>query len=219
MADPSEKNTPPAAPTLIYGGTFDPPHAAHAALPVLAAEALGAAALVYVPAGRSPFKREHEQSAPHHRRRMLGLMLDAVRPTTGVELRIDDGEIKRGDGEPSYTIDTARRLRRELGEGTPLRLLLGTDQFFSFEQWKEAQALAALAVPVVMARPPHGREQVERFLREQAPAYLRGAVCVDVPAMDLSSTAVREAIRRGRDVSGSVTPGVLRYAREHGLYD
>lgn len=209
---------PPAAPTLIYGGTFDPPHTAHAALPVMVAEAIGADALIYVPAGRSPFKLDHTQSAPHHRRAMLALLLDAIRPATAVQLTIDDGEIQRGDDTPSYTIDTIRRLREQLRDPTPLRLLLGTDQFFSFDQWREAEALATLAPPVVMARPPHGREQVAAFLSEHAPAYLSHATCVDIPAMDLSSTTLREAIRENRDVSGSVAPAVLQYALEHRLY-
>lgn len=218
MPDASEKNPPPAAPTLIYGGTFDPPHAAHAALPVMVAEAIGANRLIYVPAGRSPFKMDHEQSAPRHRLAMLERMLEAIRPTTPVELSIDDGEITAGDETPSFTVDTVRRLHRTLGSAVPLRLLLGTDQFFSFDKWREAEALAALAPPVVMARPPHGREQVEVFLDDDAPAYLHAAMCVDIPAMDLSSTALRQAIREGLDVTGAVTPSVLDYARQHGLY-
>ncbi|MEM1445972.1 MAG: nicotinate (nicotinamide) nucleotide adenylyltransferase [Planctomycetota bacterium] len=218
MPEPSEKNPADAPPTLIYGGTFDPPHAAHAALPVLVAEAIGADTLIYVPAGRSPFKQGHTQSAPQHRRTMLALMLETIRPTTAVQLTIDDGEIAAGDNRPSYTIDTIRRLHQQLEGQTTLRLLLGTDQFFAFDQWREAEPLATLAPPVVMARPPHGREQVEAFLRDQAPAYLHTATCVDIPAMDLSSTEVREAIRQAKDVSGAIAPAVLQYATEHRLY-
>ena len=223
MAATSEKiptaNRQIARPTLIYGGTFDPPHAAHATLPLLVAEALDAAALIYVPAGRSPFKLDHEQSPPHHRRAMLERMLAELRPRTSFDLRLDDGELERGDDQPSYTIDTVRRLQQTLGTDTPLRLLLGTDQFFAFEQWRQAETLADLAPPVVMVRPPHGREQVRAFLRDDAPPYLRDTPCIDIPEIDISSTALRDAIRSGRDVTGWVSPAVLAYAKQHALYD
>ena len=52
---------------------------------------------------------------------------------------------------PSYTVDTLRKLR-ECYPQEELYLLMGTDMFLSFFQWREPEAIAALAVPVCMAR-------------------------------------------------------------------
>lgn len=204
-------------PTLLYGGTFDPPHVAHAALPLLAAEAIDADTLLYLPAGRSPFKQGRKQSAPHRRLAMLERLLDTLRPHTDLALRIDNTEAQRGDDAPTYTVDTVRRLHDER-PGVPLRLLVGTDQFLLFPQWHEAEALAELAPPVVMVRPPETLDRVETFLRDEAPPWMREAKLLELPAMDVSSSELREAIRNGRDVSGQVAPAVLEYAREHRLY-
>lgn len=60
---------------LLFGGTFDPPHRAHLELPRIAADAIGADEVVYVPAARNPLKEDAEQSAADHRLRMLELAL------------------------------------------------------------------------------------------------------------------------------------------------
>ena len=198
--------------TLVFGGTFDPPHAGHTTLPPLVAEALGAVRLVYVPAGRSPFKLEHEQSGPGDRLAMLRL---AVAGIPGVE--VDATEAEAGDAEPSYTVDTLRRLAAASPEQR-FALLIGTDQLFVFPQWHEAEALAAIAPPAVMVRPPAGRAAAAAWLAEEAPAWLRAsAVLVDVPEMDASSTQIRAAVRRCEEPAG-VAAEVLAYLLEQRLY-
>ena len=61
---------------LLFGGSFDPPHHAHIALPKQAAKAIGADLIAYIPAGRAPHKLDREQTDPQHRLAMLRLALD-----------------------------------------------------------------------------------------------------------------------------------------------
>ena len=205
----------PAAPrsVVIFGGTFDPPHRAHTALPAVVLEGLPADLLLYVPAGRSPFKLEHEQSAPHHRLAMLGIALRDLEHTA-----IDTGEIDAGDDAPSYTIDTVQRLRKKYGRDTGLRLLLGTDQLLSFALWRDAEQLAKLAPLAVMVRPPQTHRDIRRWLREEAPTYLHEVELIDAPVMDVSSSAIRQAVRNGQEVSRWLDPQVTAYIAQHGLY-
>ena len=58
---------------LLFGGSFDPPHWAHTALPRLVAEHIGADVVAYLPAGRAPHKLDREQTDPQHRLAMLRL--------------------------------------------------------------------------------------------------------------------------------------------------
>ncbi len=197
---------------VVFGGTFDPPHVAHTSLPKLVVDALGADEVCYVPAGRSPFKLDHAQSSPEHRLAMLRLALAGVAHAT-----IDTGEIERGDDGPSYTIDTVRRLNAQATEQTEFRLLIGTDQLFSFAKWREAEALAGLSPLAVLVRPPHDLAQARHWLGH-APAFLRGTTLIEAPALDVSSSAIRAAVRGGEDVSAWVSPAVMGYIREHGLY-
>ena len=198
--------------TLVFGGTFDPPHRGHTTLPPRVADAIGAERLLLVPAGRSPFKLDHGQSPPEDRLAMTRLAFAGL---AGAE--VDPTEVEAGDAEPSYTVDTLRRLARER-PGASFRLLIGTDQLFVFPAWHAARELAALAPPAVMVRPPAGRAQAQRWLAGEAPAWLRrAATLVDVPEVDASSTRIRAQLRRGEDPE-DLDPAVLAYARERGLY-
>ncbi|BAM03878.1 nicotinate (nicotinamide) nucleotide adenylyltransferase [Phycisphaera mikurensis] len=198
--------------TLVFGGTFDPPHRGHTTLPPRVAAALGATRLLYVPAGRSPFKLDHEQSPPADRLAMLRL---AVRGLEAVE--VDATEAEAGDDRPSYTVQTLRRLAAERPDER-FALLIGTDQLFVFPQWHAAEALAALAPPAVMVRPPAGRAAAAAWLDHEAPRWLRdAATLVDVPEVDASSTAIRAALRRG-ERPPSLAAEVAEYARRRNLY-
>ncbi len=198
---------------VVFGGTFDPPHRAHTELPALVLDALDADELRYVPAGRSPFKLGHEQSPPHHRLAMLRLALRGIDRTV-----VDPLEIERGDNQPSFTIDTVRHLRDTLGGETELRLLIGTDQLFSFALWKDAEELAMLAPLAVLVRPPHTREQALDWLGDEAPTYLESTTLIDAPHIDVSSSQLREMIGRDEDITAWVARDVSDYIRRQGLY-
>ena len=64
---------------------------------------------------------------------------------------------------PSYTVDTLEHLRKAVGD-TELRLLVGSDQAVSFQQWKDWPRILELASPVVMLRPPLDAEAYEHRL-------------------------------------------------------
>lgn len=223
---------------LMVGGTFDPPHAGHVLVPQAARAAAfpagpcGAHAwLVYVPAARSPFKESAPGASDAQRLAMLRLALDGV-PSA----RIWTDELDRSaamPSTPSYSVDSVRRARGWLdasGAGhVGLRLVIGADQAAEFHRWREAREIIRLAEPLVMTRAGYGG--MERVLRamhesgawsgEDVAAWKKRIVGVDVPNTSVSSTAIREAIRRGL-ASGQtpegIAPAVLKYIRENGLY-
>lgn len=198
---------------LIFGGSFDPPHRAHAALPRLVADAIGAEVVAYLPASRAPHKLDQQQSAPHHRLAMLRLAL-ADEPGTIV---LTD-EIERGPDEPSFTVHTLERLRKSLGEATKLRLLFGGDQLRIFNQWREPERIVELAEPVVMVRPPDTAESLLAALPDDAARIAWAPRLIAVPRMEISSTLIRERVSRGDSTEELVAPAVARYIAEHGLY-
>ncbi len=207
----------------LFGGTFDPPHRAHAELAAAARDlAAPGAWLVFVPAARSPFK-EDAPSADEHRLAMLRLA------TTAVERgAIWTDELDRaGRGEPSYWIDTLRRA----GAARPdakLRFLIGSDQAAEFHRWREPGAILEIARPIVLPRAPVTTpEELGATLRETGAwsqaqiAAWRGAM-VALPAVDSSATRARALLRAGRlddpSLSELVDPAVLEYIHAHGLY-
>jgi len=191
---------------LVYGGSFDPPHRAHVELPEQVGEQVGADGVLYVPAGRAPHKSDRSATDATHRLAMLRLAL-RDRPRTAVDAR----ELDR-DG-PSYTVDTLKSLREDLGPAVELRLLIGADMAATFDTWHRAEEVFKRGQPLVMARPDQvpDLEQRDRWRDRIVP----------VEPMPCSSTEIRNALRERPDdplLREQLDPQVLDYIREHGLY-
>jgi nicotinate-nucleotide adenylyltransferase len=210
---------PAGATTLIlFGGSFDPPHAGHQ---TIARHALAATApdswLLFIPAARSPFKERAPQASDADRLAMLRCVV-ASEPRTSVW----EDELRRTpEGEASYTIDTVRRAAA-LFPGTRLRLLIGADQAVSLHRWREPHELVATAPPLIACR-EHSAATFEHLLDSLrlAQAWNEGELLrlreglLPCPLVDASSTEIR------RDLAGAgerLHPDVLRYARSHRLY-
>jgi nicotinate-nucleotide adenylyltransferase len=199
---------------LIFGGTFDPPHVAHVALPPLVARRLGCQRILYVPTAVNPLKTAHDVTPAAHRLAMLRLALD----------RVPDAEISTIELDrpgPSFTVDTLEAMRGQVEPDTELYLLIGSDQALLFEKWKRWQRILELATPTVMVRPPldeagYRRRLGETYSAEQANRWLSRTAAV--PYLDICATELRRHLAEGRDVRGVLQPAVLAYIREHGLY-
>lgn len=205
----------------ILGGTFDPIHFGHVEPALDLLRALPFSEIRFVPV-RVPPHRDPPQASPKHRWRMLKLAVDA-KPG----LIADDRELRR-DG-PSYTVDTLRDLRAELGESQALCLIMGADAFAGFTSWHRWQEILGLANLVVTTRPgvqlPSTGAAAELLNQRRcgAPQDLtdidRGAILPQrVRRLDISASAVREGLAAGQDLSSMLPEPVWRYIHEHSLY-
>ncbi|MET0891996.1 MAG: nicotinate-nucleotide adenylyltransferase [Pseudoxanthomonas sp.] len=129
---------------FFYGGTFDPVHNGHMAIARAARDEVGGT-LRLMPAADPPHRAPPGADALH-RARMLDL---AVAGEPG--LVVDRRELQR-QGR-SYTIDTLRELRLEVGPSQPLALLIGADSLLGLPTWREWRTLFELAHFVVAPRP------------------------------------------------------------------
>lgn len=182
----------------------------------MAAAAVGAEAVIFVPAGQPPHKTDRVVSSAADRLAMLRLALrDRERAY------ICEKEIARSG--PSYTVETLEVLRREY-PGVELRLLIGADMAACFYQWREPRRILELAEPVVMMREPFDVEgllsNLPTISGDEREAWRRRVV--DVPRIEVSSTRLRDLLRERRyevpEVRASLDAGVLDYIRQRGLY-
>lgn len=196
----------PQGPTVaVYGGTFDPFHRGHRAL-VEAAVQVTDRVLVVV-AGTPPHKqRDPGRTAFHHRVAMTRLGVEGLP-------RVEVLEMEGRRAGPSYTIDTLASLAKTLPPGTRFKLLLGADAFQDFPTWHKWEAILDHATLLVAARPGHDLETPPEFEGRNLPLEQLPAREVDV-----SSTALREALGRDADVGDQVAPAVRAYVRDHALY-
>jgi nicotinate-nucleotide adenylyltransferase len=207
----------------ILGGTFDPIHCGHLRLAQEVAEALALARVRFIPGGTPPH-RAQPQTPACHRVAMVKLAI------AGNPLFVLDERETRRDGL-SYTYDTLTQLRAELGAAQPLLLILGADAFIAFDQWHRWRDIFTLAHIAVAHRPGTDltaikdatlaqeftqRRAQDAHALQHAPA---GAIAVvPITALDISSTAIRAAIRCGRSARYLVHPDVLAYIERNHLF-
>lgn len=182
----------------VFGGSFDPVHLGHLVVAERAAARLALEQVRFVPAGQHPFKTAHH-AAPDDRLAMVEL---AIRDNP--RFLLDPREARRAG--PSYTVDTLHQLHTE-SPGDALFLLIGADAARELPAWQDAEGIAAVATIVVLTRPGAA-----------APAHPLIRRVVEVPGIDVSATAIREAVRCGDSIRYLVPRAVEDYIRTHGLY-
>lgn len=206
---------------VIYGGTFDPIHHGHLRLAMEVMDALSVRRLDLVPCHIPP----HRGATGASSEQRLELIHLAIKDEPG--LGVDDRELRR-DGA-SYTADTLRQLRAELGPDTPLVMVVGTDAFAAFDRWRDWQAIPELAHILVVNRPgaplPADSEAARLVKARQltAPDSLcqsaAGRVFVlDAPLLDISATGIRERIQAGRSPRYLMPDAVWARVKSLGLY-
>ncbi|WP_417517774.1 nicotinate-nucleotide adenylyltransferase [Marinobacter sp.] len=210
---------------VIYGGTFDPVHHGHLRLALEVSERLGNVPVSLVPCHIPPHRGQTGATAAQ-RLRLLELAI-AGEP----RLCIDDRELRREGA--SYTADTLRQLRSELGADVPLVMIVGTDAFAGFDRWKEWRQISGLAHIIVVRRPgseldPAGepaRLLAERGVYSEADGVkaLGGKVSgrileLDPPWLDISATGIRERIGSGRSPRYLMPDVVWAEIQRMGLY-
>jgi len=198
---------------LVFGGSFDPTHHAHIELPALVAKQIGADVIAYVPAGKAPHKLDQQQTPAEHRLAMLKL---AVGDRDDCIILTD--ELERDPDQPSYTVDTLESLKRRLSPGAAMLLLIGADQLRIFETWREPQRIIELAEPVVMVRPPDTRKSLLDSLPNNAARTEWEPRLIEVPAMPISSTMIRECVSNGESVEAMVPDVIAKYIASNNLY-
>ena len=206
---------------VIYGGTFDPIHHGHLRLAVELRERLGVPEVSLMPCHVPPH-RDVPGATSEQRVALLEL---AIADEPG--LTLDDRELGREGA--SYTAETLRQIRAELGPDHPIAMVLGTDSFAGFDRWQEWQRIPELAHIVVVRRPGPGLAPGSvpaRLLEARSVGgvdALYEAPCghileLDPPLLDISATGIRDRILSGRSPRYLLPDSVWQEIRHQGLY-
>jgi nicotinate-nucleotide adenylyltransferase len=209
----------------VLGGTFDPIHLAHLRVAEEVREAHGLDHVRLVPSAVPPHKSRGDVASAEDRLRMVRRAI-AGNPA----LRAWAIEIERGG--PSYTVETLRALRAEVGPRRRIVFALGWDAFTEFHTWREHAAIFALCDVTIVTRPSHPtRLRLDDFpiAARKTFHYDRGSAgyrhvsghrvtLQRVTALDISATDIRARVRAGRSIRYLVPEAVRRYIHDHRLY-
>jgi nicotinate-nucleotide adenylyltransferase len=191
----------------ILGGTFDPVHVGHLVAAVNAHHELGLDRVLLVVANE-PWQKVGARPVTPARDR-VALVQAAVEGIAGLEA--SGIEIERGG--PSYTADTVAELE-SAWPGAELNLIVGADAAAGLASWERLEEVRAKVVLVVVNRPG-------TTLHDSGPSSpLEGwnLRMVEVPALEISSTDLRDRIASGRPLDFLIPMPAIRQIRQLGLY-
>jgi nicotinate-nucleotide adenylyltransferase len=217
----------------FFGGSFDPPHRGHLAIARAAIQRLALDQVWMAPVGAQPLKLDGYTTSFEDRLAMVELAITADPAIVASAI-----DAPRNDGKPNFTIDVLAAIKDSLPPDDTLFFLLGADAFLSLKQWRGAARLPFLCDFIVAGRPGFSMEDVRATLPsgisaepsddglpgivtwllrndngEQSRLYL-------MPNLqeNISATHIRAALAGEESEEGVLSPAVLRYIRERGLY-
>ena len=192
--------------TGIYGGTFSPIHYGHinAAHEFLRQCKLDH--LYIVPAAIPPHKRIDESDNPDIRYEMVKLAFKDEPHIT-----VSDFEIKSKG--LSYTVNTLKHFREQYGDN--IKFLCGADMFVTLDKWYKAAEIFALSGIVYVDR---GNINIADKANEYRQTYNADISGIKMPAVDISSTKLREMIASGENVTEFIPTDIVKFIKAHGLY-
>ena len=193
----------------IFGGSFDPPHIGHIQSAQQAAKALDLDRLLMIPAAAPPHKSGCFVSGEHR--------LAMLRIACGDDpiLQPSDMELRRSG--PSYTYETVEAVRDAYPDAEVF-LLMGSDMFLSFLNWKHPERILAQAKLAVFCR--GDKDEKEKIAQQKALLEQQGhtVFCVENHVVQISSTQMRRLLAF-HCAEEFLPAGVGDYIREHDLYD
>ncbi|MBQ9076761.1 MAG: nicotinate-nucleotide adenylyltransferase [Muribaculaceae bacterium] len=184
----------------ILGGSFNPVHIGHM---MLASYLVQYTPLDKVWLTLSPLNPLKEPDALIPDMQRLAMLELAVKGAEGIGIC----DIELSMPRPSYTINTLDLLKRRYPH-KEFRLVIGSDNWRIFEQWRDYGRILSDYGVIVYPRPGYPVGDI----------YVDGVEVVDAPVFNVSSSFVRDALKKGRDMNFFLPQGVYKYILSKKLY-
>ncbi len=184
----------------IFGGSFNPVHIGHMMLASYLTQWGYVDEVWLTLSPLNPLKDAAELLPDIKRLAMLSIA------AKGADA-IDICDIELSMPKPSYTIDTLRVLAERYPEYR-FKLIIGSDNWQIFDRWRSAQQILDDFGVLVYLRPGYPVDK----------RHIDGMEVVDAPMAHVSSTFIRQAIAKGRNINYFLPAGVYKYILDNKLY-
>lgn len=192
----------------IMGGAFNPVHIGHLVCAEEAVSQYGLDRVMFMPTGLPPHK-EVEGDAGAEARYLMAAIATATNPRFGVSRHEVDKK------QVCYTVDTVRHFREKM-PGTELFFITGADAVLEILEWKDPGELLAMAKLIAATRPGYPLDRLSeataKFLEQNQVGIM------EVPAIGVSSSMIRERLAAGKSIRYLVPHGVEQFIYKEGLY-
>lgn len=209
----------------LLGGTFNPIHLGHLRSAEEIYDDLKLDHVIFIPAAIPPHKNTRRIIPFFHRFKMVGVAIKDY-----PHFSVSDIE-ERLPGK-SYSVETLRYLRKIHGKKVAFYFIMGLDEFLKISSWKDYRELFKLSNFVVINRPGFAKSKVKEIITQEisknfvfdteenrfiSPSafsiYTRETTLIDI-----SSTRIREHIRKSKSIRFLVPDVVYEYIHKEGLY-
>lgn len=191
----------------LYGGTFSPPHLGHIRAAKCFVEGAELDKLIIMPAGTPPHKAVKDPIDNSKREELVRIAFDGIG-------QVSDYEMNKAGA--SYTYLTLRWLREQYGE--KIYLCMGEDMFLCLDKWREAEEIFRNAHIVCLKREDSSYNELTEKKSEFCSKYDAEITVLSYSPLPVSSTQIRERVKKGESLSGLVSPEVEAYIKENRLY-
>ena len=194
----------------LMGGTFDPIHMGHLVSAEEARQQFALDYVIFVPAGHPPHKEKTGVSDPEHRYLMTTLAV-----MSNPAFVVSRYEVERI--EPSYTVDTVRHFARQEAAEANIYFITGADAILDILTWKDYKGLLDMCTFIAVTRPGYSLDRLEEA-RNSLPGIMDRVNLLEIPALAISSTYIRERVALGRTIKYLTPEPVEQYIRKQRLY-
>lgn len=194
----------------IFGGTFDPIHNGHLHIAYEALYKLGLDKVIFIPSGNPPHKTDKIVTDAQLRFTLVKETIESEK-----KFEVSDYEIKKKN--LSYTYETLKFFN-SLQPETEWYFITGVDCLMQIDTWKNVHHILNQCKFVVFNRPGYSKQDIEDQKRKVEEKYDKKIIFLDIPILEISSTQIREKIKKGESISYLIPEKVNYLLNEMELY-
>lgn len=195
----------------ILGGAFNPVHIGHLVMAETALDQFGLEQVIWLPSYRPPHKQQHLLSFGHRWAMVQCAIADHPHFVTS--------DLEQQGGTTSYASTTFAQLQ-SCHPDVQWYWIIGSDAFQQLARWRENTQLANQCVWLIA---PRHHTSISELGRQVAAELAQQGVqlrweSLQMPAIAVSSTLIRQYCQTGRSVRYLVPDSVRHYISTHNLY-
>ena len=196
----------------IMGGTFDPIHQGHLVTAEAARSEFKLDKVIFVPSGQPPHKRGLPITQKENRY-IMSVLATAANPY----FEVSRTEIDR-PGE-SYAYETVRYFKGIMQEQSELFFITGADAIQEILTWKNVGSLLEMCTFIAATRPGYSLHELkEKLISNILPIYAHKIIPLEVPAMAISSTDIRQRVKMKSTIKYLLPEAVENFIQKNDLY-
>lgn len=188
----------------IFGGSFNPPHKMHYQIGKECMNQGYLDRVIYVPTGNH-YKYKNNLLCDQLRYEMLSLLIAGE-----TRMEVSDFELK---DHVVYTYETLEYMKKKY-PNDEIYFICGVDNLSYLDTWKNGQSILENTKLLVIKRDTHNIEPILKKLRK----YRNHIVVVNIPLNNISSTIIREKLKKQEDVGDYLPKKIESYIKKHHLY-